>query len=390
MTMSSKWLEKQKMLEESQAVQDLAADIDAEEIDPVSNERNETALESLYTWVKYYNRYSVARRLGFGVDELLEHNDIDDPSTIKPGDTLHLPIPRDLTKQETFTVEVLDEPIQMHVVKPGGCKKWGFAGMSKWSDAVCAGFFPEHANITILAIAHVPIEEDDGSKAEAAYYIDAVSLGDYMTSGMLKWATGFIWQDMAEGRYTFPEPAPVAEAALEHQNAVEAELEEKSLISAQEEARDTLVEKKIADMDDGIMPNDFKASLQPVQPPIDCVIDIPADIGEYDSRVGERYIRVHDFEGNRPFKRLFQGQEIRISSFFEFDGGIYGRPEAAAKNSLWYGVPAEVLLREDELYNASIDAESRAALGGKLTWAERYVWVPLAKTINWHPFRGSK
>ena len=389
----SKWLEKQKMLEaeaEAEAVQNTAADMDAEERDPVSGDTADTALESLYTWVKYDNIYSVARRLGFGVEELLEHNDISDPATIKPGDTLHLPIPRDLKKQETFTVEVLDEPIQMHIVKYGGCKKWGFAGMNKWSDAVSAGFFPENANITILAIAHVPVEEDDGSKSEAAYYIDAVSLGDYTTSGMLKWATGFIWQDLAEGKYMPPAPAQVAQAALAHQKAMEVELEEKSLLSAQEEARDTLVDKKIDDMEEGIMPNDFKTTLQVVQPPVSCLIDIPTGIGEYDSKVGERYIRVHDFEGNRPFKRLFNGQVIRISSFFEFDGALYGRPDAAAKNGLWYGVPAEALLREDELYNTGIDAESRAAIGGRLTWAERYVWVPLAKTMNRHPFKGLK
>lgn len=388
----SKWLEKQKALEEAEAaVQDTAADIDAEERDPVGDEHIKTALESLYTWVKYDNIYSVARRLGFTVEELLEHNDIDDPASIKPGDRLHLPIPRDLSKQENFSVEVLDDPVQMHVTHEGGCKKWGFSGMRKWSDAVSAGFFPEHANITILAIAHVPIEEDDGSKAEAAYYLDSVSIGDYKISGMLRWATGFIWQDLAPGKYVLPEPAPVAQVALERQAAIEADLEEKRLAAAQEEARDTLVEKKLDDMqENGVMPNDFKATLQPLDPPILCVIDIPPHIGEFDSNVNERYIRVHDFEGNRPFKRLFHGQEIQVSSFFQFDGATYGRPAAAAKNSLWYGIPAEVLLRDDDLYNINIDAESRAALGGRLTWAERYIWVPLAKTMNRHTFRGSK
>lgn len=375
----SKWLEKQKELE-AQIAADMIEETDPVSPDPMPEER----LESLYTWVKYDNIWSVSRRLGFTAEELLEHNDIDDPATIKPGDRLHLPVPRDLTKQQDYRVEVLPQPLQMHVSKEGGCRKWAFANMRYWSDAKTTGFFPEHTNVTILAVAKVLVEEENNSVAEAAYYLDAVSLGDYTTSGFLKWATGFVWQDLTEGEYVRPEPPAIAEAALQKQNDIEAVLEEKRLAAAQEEARDMLVEKKLADMEDGTMPNDFKKTLQAIEPTV-CMIDIPEGIGEVDPSVAmSPYIRVHDFEGNRPFKRLFDGQEIEISSTFEFDGAVYGRPKVAAQNGLWYGIPMEVLTSLDELYNTNIDAESRAAVGGTLTWAERYIWVPLAKSLNRH------
>jgi hypothetical protein len=370
------------------AEEDLVEEEEVLTEDPGAEAASTSGAERNYTWVEGDQLPLVAKRLGVSRKELLDHNGISDPEDIKPGDSLHLPFARELPKDRTISIEMLPEPLPMHVAKEGGCKKWSFGNMKKWEDATSAGFYPQYTNLTVLAVAHVPIDEDE---IEAAYYMDALALGDYVETGRAAWMIGYMWPDLAEGHVEkiIKTPAPVAETAIAQQEAKDLAKKSMKVAAADPQVHDlygfdrTFVERRLADtLHDGNSMK-FVETYQSLQP-VGCIASFPDGVGLVDEATGKRYIWIHDFATKRPDRKLTHLQDVIVAGTFEYDGILYGRPLQAAKNFNWYGVPMDMLLSHDELYNVKPDVQSRAATG-TLTWSERNIWVPLSKLVN-HPF----
>lgn len=343
---------------------------------------------TFHIWTKEDSLAVVAKRYGVSRQDLLDHNDIDDPASIKPGDNLHLPIAQNVVRDMRPTFEVLDESLPMHVKKREGCKKWSFGNMTTWEDAKGAGFFPPDTNLTIVAIAHVPINETDGKEAEAAYYMDANALGDYATTGSVRWTVGYIWNDLAEGHIDKTnQPAPqVAQRKIATQKAAAIAKKATEKAAATPNYLDgfdqAFIEKRLTEiLRDG--KDAFKLTRQMLPHPIPCTAHIPDSMGELDDK-GRRFIVIHDVDTHRPDRRLYHNQEVEIAQTFEYDGVQMGRPTKACEHGNWYGIDLNLLQSDAELYNAKVPAQTRAEEGRSLTWSERFIWVPASKLLN-HP-----
>lgn len=396
--MPNKWLEKQREreLDNTRLVADIAnIGTVFEEQQPVPAAPAPAAKSppkpgSTYIWVKGDQMALVAGRLGFSRQELLEHNGIINADMIKPGDVLHLPIARPVKVDRPISIEVLGEPLPMHVAKDGGCKKWSFGNMESWEDAHSTGFFPQYTNLEIVAIAKVMVLEKDGSETEAGYYLDSIALGDYLQSGRLAWAIGFMWPDLAEGH--------IDKVAMLEAAARDADRKLKDRILAQKKAIHVttaqnylsgfdkeFVEKRVDDAirDKSMMK--FVETYQALKPIAPCIATIPEGSGEVDAQ-GRRFVWVHDFATKRPDRKLIHDTHITIVGTFTYDGVLYGRPIMAAQNYNWYGIDMTLLDSQAELYNDKVDAQTRKHTDS-LTWSERHIWVPLAELKNRRRFQ---
>jgi hypothetical protein len=325
-----------------------------------------------YIWQDGDNIWDVARMMGCHYKNLMEYNGMETPDELEPGIALHVPV-KSLEPASKIEYEVLPEAVPMHVSKSGGAKKWSFGNVKTWEDVNSSGFFPENTNIHIVAIAHVPIAEKDGSKTEAAYYMDANSLGDYRNSGRVTYTIGYNWSDLTEGHVSrVAKPAAVVEEAIIEQ-VVEApaEMEPEALELKKAEFRE-LIAKDAADNPDKY-PNYYKTSYQPLEPAILCTTMLPE---------GMEYVWVKDYDGKGRDRKLHQHQEITIGGTFEKDQAIYGRPSGVVASGFWYGIPMGYLTANTDLYNTYVDAPTRAENHGSLTWSERLFTVPFAWAVN--------
>lgn len=244
--------------------------------------------------------------------------------------------------------ELLPEPQQMHTIKD--TRKWNYGNAKTWDDMNTTGFWPQHTNVTILAIAYVPLTEN-GKDIEAAYYLDAMSLGDYKTTGMVKYTTGYSHSDLAPGHADKSAPPQVAEKAM-------------ALTPEELEAKKSEVKQLVADEaaeHPDKYPNFFKSTYQPEKEFIECTVVLPD---------GQESLLVQDYdpEGSRNPVKVTRGREIFIAGTFEYGGAIYGRPALERDGKLtvtrhWYGIPMDCLVSNDELYNELSKV--------KLKWYER-------------------
>lgn len=292
----------------------------------------------------------IARKLKIPRIELLDHNqdDIADPSHIPEGAKLHLPYPIAAPQIRLVRYELLDEPQAMHTVK--NTRKWNFGNAQTWDDMNTTGYYPQNRNVTILAVAYVPLTEN-GQEIEAAYYLDGHSLGDYISTGRVRYTTGYSHSDLAPGHADKSTPPPVAEKAIAlTPEKLEAKKSEIAQLVATEAARNP-----------SKYPNFFKSTYQPEAEFVECTVVLPE---------GQDYILVEDYDpeaSHNPVK-LRHGREIFIAGTFEHGGATYGRPAIEKDGELvasrhWYGIPMDCLVSNHELYN---ELEKR-----KLTWFER-------------------
>lgn len=343
-----------------------------------------------YIWKKGDNIYNVAREMNVSVDWLREFNEIEEGDELEPGVPIYYPSGSRADKRKPI-VEVLSTPLQMHVKTPGGAKKWSFGNMRTWADAKGDGFFPADTNLTIVATVKVPIFDDEGEPIEAGYYLDSMALGDYDKTEKLRWTQGYMWSDLEEGHVdSFAKLAPppkVAEHKIKEQKAKE--IAKKSVdIAATQPAKHYLdgfdkafIEKRLAStLRDGDA-HRFKRDYQPLTPHVPCTADIPEGYEDGTDEKGRRFVVIHDYDTKRPDRRLYHNQEVVVSGTFpdSDDGIIYGRPEKAAETGSWYGLDMRLLVADKDLYNDKSDASTRQAEGHRLTWSERFIWVPLAK-----------
>lgn len=376
------------MLAEIDKIDNVFEDSDPREVTPPPVSKKPSKPGTYYKWMKGDQLPIVAKRLGYGFQELLDHNGLDSADQIKVGDELHLPIPIEVKEQRSIVIDLLPEELPMHVVTLGGCKKWAFGNMQKWADAKSSGFFPQNTNLKIVATALVPIIDDNGEETEAGYYLDSHALGDYTETKKIRWAVGYMWSDLSEGHIDpVPKrkPAPLAEQRLKDQKAKEIAKKVAEKAAAKPAYLDgfdqAFIEKRLAEIiRDG--KDYFKLSRQVLEYPIPCTAHLPEGREDGTDERG-RYVIIHDIDTRRPDRKLYHNQEVEIGQTFEYDDVLMGRPTKACETGNWFGIDMTLLQADKDLYNDKQDAaQTRAAEGRSLTWSERWLWVPLAKATT--------
>ena len=315
--------------------------------------RDFTVLEDTDAW-------AIARRVKQPAEDLISHNDIEDPHHIPAGTVLHLPWPvSDKKEAPVIKFELLDKARRMHVIREGGTRKWAFGNAKTWDDISPTGpNYAENANVEILMIAHVPLEEKDenGNNVVAAYMMDSLAVGDYRNSGKIVSTIGFSHKHLADGHAETQKkakPAPVAEPKLNTATVADIEL------ALSKPAPDPVKD-----------PNFYKTTQKVIN----------------EDRTAKTYLAndnmmVHEMDGRRPDRPLYKHQGVKIFSTFEKDGVLYGRPLGSVDTGYWFGIPMDKLIDEEELYNTNVDLPTRVAMHGTLTVQERGV-VALSRFIS--------
>lgn len=312
---------------------------------------------SRYTLLKGETLWSVAKKLGLKSKELIEHNGVDDPNTIQEGFTLHLPFARPPEQEPLIEYEILDKPRPMHISFEGGTKKFSFSNTKDWRDVKTTGpTYPENANVDIVAIARVPIQNEVGT-----FYMDNTALGNYSETGRVQFTIGFNHTHLADGYVEKPKPVvkPVVKAALQKSK------------DQPEPGVATLptTELDMSEPDPDVDPNIWKTTYVSLDKP--------------HKYVSNEAMWIHDLDGKRPDRELFKNQDVFVAGTFIKDDVLYGRPTGAVKNALWYGVPMSNLIDEDELYNTEVSLAERTVMShGRLSLTEQYVTVPLSRLLS--------
>ncbi len=294
--------------------------------------------------------WKLATQLKQPAEAIIEHNELEDPHFIPAGTILHLPYPQEKKEQKLIRFELLDKPRKMHVVKPGGTRKWAFGNAKEWGDIKPTGpLYAEGANVEIHMIAHVPLEEN-GEEITAAYMMDSIATGDYRNTGKIQFSIGFSHKHLADGHVEAKpkEPAPVAEPKINTATPEDIEL--------------ALAPPKAA--------TPWKDTFKPLNEQRLSKIFLANEdltVPELDNRRKPVFVPKH--------------RGIKVFGTFEKDGVTYARPTDAVDAGLWFGIPFDKLIDEDELYNTHVDLPTRVAINGSLSIQERGV-VVLAKVLS--------
>lgn len=345
-----------------------------------------------YKWKKDDTLIDVARRMGVPVERLREYNEIEGWNELEAGVIIYKPKDAPVKDKRETRFEFLPKPVDMHVAPANGAKKWRFGHADgKWENISGTGFYPQNTNVKIVAIAYVPIDDETNPELEAAYYMDSLAVGDYAETGRLKYTVGFMHSDLEEGAavtvktVSIPEVAkvPVPEPEEEVATVIEVASEETPPKPERVEFFGTdraFIENRLEYFKrEGNMAK-FVETYQPLTPHVACTAIIPEDQIEVDAE-GRKFVWIHDFLTSRPDRKLTQHWEGHIAGTFEYEGVTYGRPAAALKNHLWFGIPMDLLESQARLYNDDTDTETKST-SGRLTWFEDNFWVPLAKWAN--------
>jgi hypothetical protein len=278
--------------------------------------------------------------------ELADHNEIDDPARIlEAGTNLRLPYKRSFDQEKPVRVELIPVPLDMHVSFPSGTKKQSFGLHKSWKDITPNGpTYPENTNLKIVAVAYVPIEDEN---IEAAYYLDQMSLGDYAETGILAQTIGFNHAHLSDG------------------------YAEQVIVKPKEEEKQKPVEQIEAPREEVIAPsaNSWKKTT-----PLNTV------------RMSEKYtnpetLTVFDAEGRmRP--RVFKPwTELLIFGTFPHpqSGELYYRDVRSVENGNWLAIPRDKVISEAEIHNyQDITLREKAAISPKsLTFTQRNFYLPV-------------
>lgn len=378
--MSSRWLDKQENII---AVEDAVSVFAEDDIEAVPRRYKSG---DVYIWQKGDSLVDLARDMHVEYDRLLAYNEIESYQELEDGVPIYYPsAPAKPTRN--ISVEVFDDPLHMHVSRPGGAKKWAFGAMETLAQAQPNGFFPEHTNVLIVACARVPLVDPDDEHAEAAYYLDYNALGKYKESGLLRFSIGFAWSDLGHGHVEtmLKRAAPAADPVIPPYL-----LED---VSGNEDSDTQIEESTTDDIQPEVLPNGLTQdyidgimnSYQKLPADLACVTEIPNgyELAEIDRQTSKRFVWIHDYSKKRQDKPLYQNQAVEIGATFEVDGEVIGRPVESIDANNFFGIPMSLLQSEDDLFNNdNVDADTRAQLGGALTWSERYVWVPVNQLLQ--------
>ncbi len=310
--------------------------------------------------------WQIARKLKIDATELIEHNDITTPTHLSAGTVLHLPIVREIKEAKVITYELLDSVTPMHVSKPGGTRKQGFGNIKRWTDVESTGpIYAENQNVTIVAIAHVPIAEGDG-EVEAAYYMDSIALGEYEDTGKVAYTIGFNHSHLSPGRVEevkVSKPVEESKIAETIQKAAEA-------LAAPIPPPAPPPEPPLVDP----YPNKWKSTF------------VPFPNGPVTYLYKEDMV-VHDIDQRRQSKQKYKLHDVDIAgTFVGPDDVVYGRPVGAVQPGYWYGVPMDALDLERPVYNTDIPLAERKAMkqnkmAPQLTAMENYWYIPFSQAV---------
>ncbi len=343
--MSSKWLERQKMLEAHEIADQPTDEVLIEDVVPALPPKP----GKIYRVVKNDTIWKLAARFKTPAKELIEHNDLNGDDELVVGSTIRLPIARDIKEDKHVSFEIFKRPRTMHVNKPEGTRKYSFGNVKKWADIQTTGVtFPHGANILIGGIARVPVEDQ-----EAAYYMDVLNIGDYFNTGRVAHTTGFSWSHLSEGVYTEPEPE---ELEPEPEEPTEPDVVP---------ATAPEVEPELPPDSESITTAQYKATFKGFVEPV--------------RYVAKDTLMVHEIDGRAESKTLYKDTAVTIEGVFTIDDEEHGRPKRN-QHGHWFCIPMkyikpfeewqyELQKEDEELYNYQLDLSEKIALAreGKRT-----------------------
>lgn len=345
-----------------------------EEDDPPPVADNAPKPGTTYRWVTGDTIWEVARRLGFRPLELLEHNGIDDPRTIRRGDVLHLPEARQPDMEPTVQVEVLPAKRLMHVTKQGGTRKWSFGFVrSEHNIAATGPRVREDASVDILAVAHVPLLLEGKS---LDFYIDELCFGDYLQTGWLRYTIGYDPADLADGHIE-----KASKRELPPQMSRTVEKLESNLEALEEQRRQQ--PRLVVDVRRPVSTSAVKETTHPL----------------YEDRHTERFVfleglHIPELDGRRQPVKIAAGDlvDARVGVYMDVDE--YGDPVEYVlpldhdDTGLFYLIPRSKLMPDAEFYHDGPTAAEAAVIQQeqerrrRLTAAQRYYWSPLAYSLT--------
>lgn len=327
--------------------------------------------------------WDIGLKLNLSATELIEHNDLDPHAKVPEGTELHLPTALPPKKKAARTVvELLDYPTKMHVTKEGGTRKQAFGNAKTLDNISPTGpAYAENTNVTVVALAHVPLT-DDGKEVVAGYYMDQLSVGDFVKTGRVAWEIGFNHAHLAEGHVekvvVSKEPRPEIKQKLKQM-----EIEQKAaqdiadMDIGRPEPKEPTLQQKIAKMEADQLahperyPDLWKASIKALN-----------EAREEVTFIANVDMVVKEYSGRGRDKLVPKYKGVKLKYTFEKDGILYGMPASHEQTGLWFGIPMDLLTSEDELFNTKFDLPTRVHLNASLSFTEKYVSVPLSRALN--------
>ena len=333
--------------------------------------------ERTYTVLSGERIFDISRKLDIPSQDLIEHNGIKDPYDLPAGLQLHLPIPVPLPAPAPKpTYKVFDDPRTMHITRQGGAQKWMFGNSKTVDDIVSgSGIYPENKEVRIVAEVRVPIDGETWS-----YYMDELAIGDYRTSGKVRYTIGFACGDLTPGKSPKPSAEKLSQPTKEQIEQVLASIEPLPVPAVKAPEPEPI---RLHEADEVLLsPNRWKGTYEPFvdrwnrETTITHIVDLPGDQDE---------IMVHDCDQKRPSKRLRDTGHYPIAGTFVKDGVEYGRPlqsvQCSPEMRNWYGIPMSVLKTEQEMYDTTVDLPTKLAIRhSSLTPTEKYIIPGLAMT----------
>lgn len=400
----SRWLEREQMLEETAAFGVLPDELPPE---PEEEVKEETISQfkaaefkggDAYKWKKGDSIYDIARRMNVDVEKLKTFNEIESLDELEPGIVIYKPVSKTVPQRE-IRYEFLAAPVDYHINKQNGAKKWRFGGAPcTWEEITSTGFYPFNTNVRIVAVAYVPIDDVEDPKLEAAYFMDSIAVGEYHSTGRITYTVGFMHSDLDEGLAVkvvpeppaVPEPAPIIAAdpkAIAVVDEQKKPVKTMDMVTKPKKREDFFgVEKQFVEQrrDDMLAGEGFTfmESYRRLEHPELVTAILPEVIEQPDGgtdKDGRRFVWIHDYASNRPDRKLHNHWEGEIVATFEYKGVLYGRPARSVENGVWFGIPMDYLESQDRLYNADVDTETKVRTGKGLSGFEKRFWVPISK-----------
>jgi LysM repeat protein len=327
--------------------------------EPEEDEAVPATPEKTYVVLQGERLFDIARKLGISEQDIIDHNDLDDPYNLRRGTLLHLPVAIENVVAPVTTYDIFDQPKLMHVSREGGAMKWHFGKHETIKDIISgSGMYDYGSEVWVYGLASVPVEGEMW-----AYHMDAVAVGEGKVTGKPRYSIGFAFADLSEG--ALPAPTIAEEPTVE---AVEA------IIAAIEEAEPSKVIWEQEQSEVLYTPNKWRSTFVSWTTPESMIVDLPD---------GQEEILIHDLEEKRGSKRIKQNGSYVIAGTFWKDGVEYGRPLQCLQipTKPWYGIPMEVLKREAEVYSVELELADRLALKkSDLSPIEKYAIPALAMT----------
>lgn len=310
--------------------------------------------------------WTIARAHKITPTKLMDHNEITDGKSVRPGTWIYIPKP-DKKERPEITYRLLEEPRPMHINHPAYTTKYSFGAVRTWNDIKAEKQqWADRHNVDIVAVAKVPVED-----TVAAYYMDKHDLGNYATTGRVAYTRGFNWQHLAEGHVEQVKPLPtVAEIMAD---------------AMQEDDRPAMQEPVTDDTPDipAVAAQDAPEAPDGGERDDEAVSPLERELDDY--KTSFRYLNIEEspelfrllqdidireFDGQSEPIHKREGSTVKVSGWFTHQGTPYLR----VATRYWFGIPAHMAYSiEDDVFNEGIPktVAERVASGGFLTDDER-------------------